>query len=123
MVDNDEYEIDPVFKNSRREARFILVTFACFALFTLSVSWLVDDLTDSMNGEVMTILGLPVWVAVGIVLPWIVANFVTGWFCFSYMCDDDLEPEQDSAVATGLRETVGETPPAENSEMGGKQND
>lgn len=83
---------DPVFLHARREARFILVTFAVFAIYTLSVSYGLGLNTDpDMNQPPPQVLGIPSWVFWGIVLPWIAANFVTAWFCFGYMRIDPIE--------------------------------
>ena len=35
-------------------------------------------------------LGVPVWVFWSIVIPWMLANIFTFWFCLFYMADDDL---------------------------------
>lgn len=40
--------------------------------------------------SIATIGGIPNWAFFGIVLPWIAAIAVTGWFCFVRMSDDPL---------------------------------
>ena len=90
--DPSQYELDPVFLHSKREARFILVTFLLFAFYTVGVSYGLGTADpDEEQTRAILILGVPHWVFWGIVTPWFAANLVTGWFCFFYMKDDPLE--------------------------------
>jgi len=93
-----DYQLDPVYVNSLREAKVVLFVFVIFAVYTLSVCYLCGW-SDSDDAEsVATVLGIPSWVFWGIVLPWGAANIVTAWFCFSFMTDDDLEPGETESV-------------------------
>lgn len=91
----DEYEIDPVYLHARREAVVVLVIFAVFATYVLTVSyWLGFAATDAdPPGEIELgpFGGMPRWVFWGIVIPWLAANVVTAWFCFLYMKEDELD--------------------------------
>lgn len=133
QTDSEQYCLDPVFINSRREARFILITFAVFAIYTVGVSYLLGYrseervvvsprvVTEAASDEggpsagslemqsegtsletrseaPSTVLGIPVWVFWGVVIPWIGANVVTCWFCFGLMQDDSLEAELSTPV-------------------------
>lgn len=90
----DRYELDPVFVNSKREARVILLIFGLFALHTLGFCYLFGGL-PTMEGRVAesSVWGIPLWVFWGIFVPWFGAVLVTGWFCFAFMQDDNLAPE------------------------------
>ena len=58
----------------------------------------VDDFSVD-NFE--TMMGVPKWVFIGIVAPWLVADVFTTWFCFCYMKDDDLGGEGEDAAVEG----------------------
>ncbi|MEM7478098.1 MAG: DUF997 family protein [Planctomycetota bacterium] len=99
MRNPKEYELDPVFVNSRREAWIILVVFLIFAVYSLTVCFIYGrQPEDGDLSKLRTFLGMPSWIAFGIVMPWLAANVVTAWFCFSFMSDDPLdEPYEQSA--------------------------
>ncbi len=88
-------ELDPVFRNARREAVFILCLYASALVYTLTYCY-----HFGYNRAVETIelyWGIPDWVFWGIFAPWIVCAIITTWFTFAYMVDDDLgqEPSAD----------------------------
>ena len=86
-----KYEFDPVFVNSRREAKFTLCVFAIFACYTVGVSYAFGyQSPNDVSSEVSLTLGMPSWVFWGIVVPWFLANVVTAWYCFCFMKDDPL---------------------------------
>ncbi len=83
-------EPDTLFTDSFREARVILLMWVCCFVWTMVVC-----LSNGYPGPVdpatfPTVLGIPGWVAWGIVFPWLVADAVTIWFCFYRMKDGDL---------------------------------
>jgi hypothetical protein len=86
-----DYEPDPVYVNSRREALVLLAIFAVALIYTIVVSSLLGY--DRDPSEVVTYLGIPDWVMWGVFLPWTVCALVTVWFCFYFMADDPLEEE------------------------------
>lgn len=108
--DNLAYELDPTFVHARREAWIILAIFTLFAIYGLTVCyWLgyqnpplesvgLPSQSPPQSPESLPamMLGMPRWVVIGVLLPWLVANVVTGWFCFFVMRNDSLE---DSPVA------------------------
>lgn len=83
-----QYEPDPVFIHSRREALVILAVWATCLVWSVSYCYL--------NGyrlspeEVTTVWGVPTWVAFGIAVPWLLADVFSVWFCFFFMQEDDL---------------------------------
>ena len=88
---NIDYEPDPVFVSSRREAKWILLMWIACLIWTMVICGRLGY-PDSVDPEQFaTLFGMPRWVAVGIVLPWLAANVVTIWFCLAYMQDHDLE--------------------------------
>lgn len=95
----EEYELDPVFVHSLREAKWILKVFCVFALYTVGYCYLFGFPPKSIEGAENSalqaqVLGMPSWVWWGIVVPWLAANLVTAWFCFGKMQYDSLEDEQ-----------------------------
>lgn len=94
-----EYELDPTYSNSLKETKVILVIFAVWATYTLTVAYQLGYPTPPKSesepaAELSTFLGMPSWVFWSIVVPWLAANIVTGWFCFGYFSNDALDPEE-----------------------------
>ena len=93
---SDEFELDPVFLNSRREAVVIFgLWFLCF-IWAVPVSYVMCYGQEVIPGNVPTIFGMPTWILWGIVCPWLVADVVTTWLCFRYIRNDDMgvSPEE-----------------------------
>src|SRR5262245_13512298 len=104
-------------QNARREAITVLAVFAVALIWTLSFcylngyhhdpqSWVVQSgLARQRTGESpQHILGIPDWVLVGIVLPWLMCAAFTVGFCLG-MKDDDLghEAEDESEGEVHVR--------------------
>ena len=76
---------------SRRELWLILMALLGCAIWVISYC--------SVNGynlspeEVWTVLGFPDWVFRGVVLPWMIANIFTFWFCLRFLKNDEDEEE------------------------------
>lgn len=92
-VSEGDYEPDPVFLSSLREARWILLMWVGCFVWTLAVA-LSSAYPDAVNPDTFgTVFGIPAWVAWGIALPWLLADGVTIWFCLTQMEDADLDIE------------------------------
>lgn len=103
-----DYEPDPVYVNSRREALVLLAIFAAALIYTIVVSFLLGY--DRDPSEVVTYLGIPDWVMWGVFLPWTVCVLVTVWFCFYFMADDPLgEEAAPGEIANGSEDSLEET--------------
>ena len=89
----DDHPYDPVFLNARREAWIIFgVWVACLA-WSVPYCYLYGypPSDEEFNPETFsTYMGVPSWVCWGILVPWLLSNVFTIWFCFFYMKDDDL---------------------------------
>ena len=78
-------------RQSRRELWLILLAWLGCAIWVMSYC--------SVNGynlspeEVSTVLGFPDWVFRGVVLPWMIANIFTFWFCLRFLKNDEDEEE------------------------------
>jgi len=74
---------------SRRELWLILLAWLGCAIWVISYC--------SINGydlapeEVSTVLGFPHWVFWGVVVPWMIANAFTFWFCLGFLRNDGDE--------------------------------
>lgn len=81
-------EFDPVFVHARREAIVILFLWVLCLIWTISVYsfWGHNRAAD----DVELWLGIPDWVFLSVVAPWLVIDLISVWFCFSFMRDDDL---------------------------------
>ena len=95
-VDDDEYEPDPIFVDSVREGGWILLMWLCCFVWTLSVclSYGYQETVEPLTFK--TVYGIPAWVAYGVVLPWLIADVVTIWFCLFKMKDGDLGSDDES---------------------------
>lgn len=90
-------EYDPVFLHARREAIII------FSLWVVALLWSVPYCyLHGYGGEFdpetfETTLGIPTWLFYGILVPWLVADAFTIWFCFRFMKEDDLGEAHEGA--------------------------
>ena len=82
-------ELDPVYRHARREALVILLLWLAMLCWAVPYCYLNGWLRDG-EAAVETVWGIPAWTFWGIVVPWLVADLFTVWFCFAYMVDDDL---------------------------------
>lgn len=84
------------FHQSRREFRFMIVAWSCFAAWTLTY---VSRKGDGQPGESLHLVwGMPEWVVFGILIPWGLGLALTVWFALRFMKDTDLEvTEKDSS--------------------------
>ena len=106
----DGVQYDPVFLHSRREAIVI------FCLWLAGLAWAVPFcyfngyIADFDADRFSTTWGIPTWLFWGILVPWIVADVFTTWFCFFYMVDDDLGQANEGA---DIKEEIAEIRTAE----------
>jgi hypothetical protein len=86
----EQYELDPVFLNSRKEAIAIFSLWFFCLLWSVPVCYAMGYGGDVVPREVPTVLGMPSWIFWGLVLPWLVADAVTIWLCFRFIKNDPL---------------------------------
>jgi len=99
---SEQFELDPVFIHSRREAFAIVGVWGLCLLWAVPVCYLLGFGRPIDPAAVDTVFGIPTWTFWGIVVPWLAADVITTWFAFRYIQDDDLgiAPEEaDSARA------------------------
>ena len=102
----------PTFLHARREFYFIVAVWACCLIWSVPYCYLTGYMAagESVGAEgIPTVWGIPRWVFFGIFLPWLLADVVTTWFCFVFMCDDDLgENEPSESMADHRSDDDGE---------------
>jgi hypothetical protein len=86
----DQYEVDPVFLNSRREAVAIFATWFVVMIWAVPVCYMLGYEADVDSSNISLTMGIPTWVFWGIVIPWLAADVATTWLCFKFMKNDDL---------------------------------
>lgn len=85
---NSKRKLDPVFIHARREAIVIFLLWVLCMVWTTTVYWVWGHGRAAEDVELWW--GLPDWVFVGVVAPWLVVDVISVWFCFVFMKDDDL---------------------------------
>ena len=92
---------DPVFLHSRREAILIASAWAVGLVWAVPYCYLNGY--GLPPGEINTTFGVPTWLFWGILIPWIVADLFTAWFCFFYFVEDDLGEDRAGTEAATVR--------------------
>lgn len=110
----DGWEEDHIYRNSLREARFILGLWTCCFLYTVSYCYLFGYLSheplpsatgsavgswfgplEAWNRDPDSVtyplgLGIPDWVFYGIAIPWVVCVVLSFWYGLFMFSEDDL---------------------------------
>lgn len=100
-------EIDPVLKNSRREAIIITVAWFLSTVYCCTYCYFTGYTTSSKPlgmDDVKPILGMPSWIFWGVMAPWFVCSIFTFWFAGFYMIDDDLGKDHTGELEQDIRE-------------------
>lgn len=103
---DEPVEYDPLFLNARREAIVIFCLWLTALLWAVPFSYYNGYITGQAEFDpetFSTTWGIPTWLFWGILVPWIVADVFTTWFCFCYMKDEALGDANEGA---DLREEV-----------------
>lgn len=75
----------PIKDDANREAMWIVGAWCLFALWMLTASyWLPPTTSEAPR----MILGMPMWIVLGVALPWLIATALTIWFALCVMTDD-----------------------------------
>ena len=88
---------DPVFLNSRREAVIIFCLWLAGFAWAVPFCYFTGYIRDFDPETFSTTFGIPTWLFWGVLIPWIVADLFTTWFCFCYMRDDNLGEAHEGA--------------------------
>lgn len=85
----DKESLDSSYRQSLRELRFILAAWVGFALWIVGVGALTAF--HAPGEEVPLLLGMPRWVVLSVILPWLAAFGLIYWFALKFMKDTNLE--------------------------------
>jgi len=112
-------EVDPIYRNSLREAKFILGLWACCFVWTVGYCYFYgylshEPLAGSTGPAVTNLLGplksfdrdpksltypldlgVPDWAFYGIVLPWVICTVLSFWYGLFFFAEDDLSDGAD----------------------------
>ncbi len=88
MLKETEPPLDPVFKSSVRELRWILVIWFIHFIWVLGYCY-TFGYPDSEQ-PLSTVLGMPSWVFWGVFAPWITATAISIWFALTQIEDHAL---------------------------------
>ncbi|MEZ6123407.1 MAG: DUF997 family protein [Planctomycetaceae bacterium] len=105
MTNASDFEPDPLFVDSLKEAKVILSIWLICFVWTVSVCLSTGYAKEVDPQQFPMILGMPTWIVWGVALPWLLANVVTIVFCLGYMKDADLgedPPDPEDVSAAGV---------------------
>lgn len=92
-VTSPQAELDPVLKSSARESIFVFLVWLSATVYSVSMCyWLGYDNTRPVS----YMLGVPLWIFWGVLLPWVVCIVVSWWFAYFYMTDEYLGDQHDT---------------------------
>ena len=115
-----DYQDDPVYRDSLREAGCIMLVWVVCLIWTTGYCYLNGYSTHrAVEGDISALLpdmsgfdrspdslqtpfglGIPDWVVWGLLLPWGICLLLGGWFCFGFLRDDPQGLEPDSPVSS-----------------------
>ena len=99
-----EYDppVDPVFKSSLRELKWIFVIWLVHFVWVVGYCYAFGYLAPKT--QLTTVIGMPSWVFWGVFVPWISATVVSSWFALTQIEDHDL-PDSLPATVTSHSDT------------------
>jgi hypothetical protein len=101
------HQVDPVYKNAKREAIIIGLVWLAATLFCCFYSYAYGYIREGRElgvDDLDPILGVPSWVFWGYLVPWGVCSLFTFWFAGFCMADDDLGRDHSSELEADIRE-------------------
>lgn len=93
---NNVSELGESFRQSRKEMWVILAAWTFFLLWTGIACTVLPPGEVGEEVVIPTLFGIPQWVALGVILPWLGALVFIFWFALRFMKDTNLG-EMDSA--------------------------
>ena len=98
MIQEYDPPVDPVFKTSLRELKWIFVIW--FVHFVWVVGYCYAFGYQTQENELTTVIGMPSWVFWGVFIPWISATLVSTWFALTQIEDHDLPDSLPSSIGS-----------------------
>jgi len=87
-------ELGESFRQSKREFWVMVGIWTFFAIWTVSYNGFFADGGSESDPEIL--FGMPRWVVIGVVVPWILAVSATIWFAMAFMKDTPLGDEEET---------------------------
>lgn len=86
--DSEDRQDDPVFLSARKEAIVAVVAWLIAGIYT--VGYCYGWGYDLDPQQTATMFGMPRWVVLGVIAPWIVSMGFGVWFSMFFIKDEDL---------------------------------
>jgi len=80
--------VDPVYRSSLREMKWILASWTICFLWVIGYTRLYGY--PAPDQPLTTVMGMPSWVFWGVFLPWVIAAVVSCWFALTQIQDHPL---------------------------------
>jgi hypothetical protein len=96
---------DPILRSSRREAIVVFAIWAIACLYSVGYCYLFGYHRTAES--IRYYAGVPDWVFLGLLAPWMLCTMLSFWISNYFMTDDDLgeeQPEEDLTAAKGVKE-------------------
>ena len=97
-------QLDPVFRNSRRECLVILAAWSVCLIWTVGSYWYIGN--QGPTESVPITLGMPSWVFWGVLMPWCMATTFSVVFSLVFMVDEPLGEGTEGPEETGFSHDV-----------------
>ena len=88
---------DPTLRQGKREAILILSIWLVALCYTVGVCWWMGY--DRDPADLKLIFGIPDWVLIGILVPWIAMVPVSAWISFGFMPDETTDADTSALSA------------------------
>lgn len=95
------YSPTAILQSARREALFVAAVWILSCAYCVGCAALF---AYRQEPNPALVLGMPAWVAWGVVLPWLVCLAATTWAALCWIRDEDLGEDQPSTVQAGPEE-------------------
>ena len=91
---SDQENLYQSYRQSLRELRCIVAAWAVFAIWNVTAGSLLAFQLPEAGEPVATVLGMPKWVFITVLLPWLGGNVFILWFALRFMKDSKPETEE-----------------------------
>jgi hypothetical protein len=88
---------DPTLRQAKREAILILSIWLLALCYTVGVCWWMGYRRDP--ADLKLIFGMPDWVLIGILVPWLLMLPISAWIAFGFMPDEPANVDPSASTA------------------------
>lgn len=100
-------DVDPVYRNSLKDARFGMTFWVIATSFVCGSSWLTGYQRSGRTltaDDIRPILGIPYWFFLSVLVPWVVCSAICVIYAGLIMSDDDLGTDHTEELEQEIRE-------------------